>query len=274
MNQRQKEDYKRDWIATHSRYERQAYRIFKNALDKQTKQVIQSINEDGLGAAMALLPVTVDANTMNQAYQKAYELIGVNHGKWVTDWMTEFEKPVKSRLPVHSQKLLAFGSEFWRRKMREFLSQFGAEKVSEVDTTTIERIRRLLISYQARGLSVIDQSRALVKELSSPSYNKSRGLLIARTETTTSANYVAIEAGREAKYQTQKEWLSVRDNRTRDAHLIANGDVAGMDDLFIVNGEQMLFPGDPNGSASNNCNCRCSLLVIPLLDSDGLPIRR
>lgn len=274
MNQRQKEDYKRDWLATHSRYERQAYRLYKNALDKQIKQVIQSINEDGLGAAMALLPVTIDPKTMNEAYIKVYELIGVKHGKWITDWMTELEKPTKSKIPNYSEKLIAFGSEFWRRKMREFLMMYGAEKVVEVDTTTIERIRRLLVQFQSRGLSVMDQARALVKELSNPSYNRSRSLLIARTESTTSANYVAIEAGKEAKYQTQKEWLSVIDNRTRDGHLLANGDTANMDEFFVVNGENMLFPGDPNGSANNNCNCRCSLLIQPLLDSDGLPIRK
>jgi len=274
MNKRQKDEYKRDWIATHGKYERQTYRIFKKALDGQIKNVIKSINEDGLSSAIALLPITIEPKLMNTAYIKAYELVGVSQGKWVTDWMTIFEKPIKSGIPIHSKKLLAFGSEFWRRKMREFLMIHGALKVKEVDETTINLIRRLLVKYQSQGLSVIDQARQMVKDLSNASYNKNRALVIARTESTTAANYTSLTAGKEANYETEKEWLSIEDNRTRDSHRVANGDKAGMDEFFIVNGEEMLYPGDPNGSASNIISCRCSVLVIPLLDSDGLPIRR
>jgi len=274
MNKRQKDEYKRDWIATHGKYERQTYRIFKKALDGQIKNVIKSINEDGLSSAIALLPITIEPKLMNTAYIKAYELVGVSQGKWVTDWMTIFEKPIKSGIPIHSKKLLAFGSEFWRRKMREFLMIHGALKVKEVDETTINLIRRLLVKYQSQGLSVIDQARQMVKDLSNSSYNKNRALVIARTESTTAANYTSLTAGKEANYETEKEWLSIEDNRTRDSHRVANGNQVGMDEFFIVNGEEMQYPGDPNGSASNNVNCRCSVLTIPLLDSDGLPVRR
>lgn len=273
MNERQKEQYKREWLKVHSVYERQAYRIYKNALDKQIKQVIQSINEDGLTTAMALLPITVDDKTMAEAYRKVYELIGVKHGKWVTDWMTELEKPAKAKIPNYSQKLVAFGSEFWRRKMREFLALYGAEKVSEVDTTTIERIRRLLVQYQTQGLSVIDQARAMVKDLANSDYNKNRSLVISRTETTTSANYTTLTAGREANYVTVKQWLAIEDNRTRPSHAQADGQEVGLNEFFIVGGSQMEYPGDIRGGANQVVNCRCATLIVPQLDEDGLPIR-
>lgn len=273
MNNRQKDEYKLSWLSVHGVYERQLYRIYKNALDKQIKEVVKSIEEDGLETAMLLLPITVNPEIMRLAYQKAYELVGVKHGKWVTDWMTIFEQPTKSRYGVHSRKLLAFGSEFWRRKMRDFLMIFGAEKVVEVDTTTINRIRRLLVQFQTQGLSVIDQARAMVKELNNPAYNKNRALTISRTETTSAANYTAVEAGKEANYLTIKEWLSIEDNRTRPSHAEANGQQTDLNGFFTVGGEQLEYAGDPRGSAGNIISCRCSTLVIPQLDEDGLPIR-
>lgn len=51
-------------------------------------------------------------------------------------------------------------------------------------------------------------------------------------------------------------WVSAADERTRPDHM----SVADVDwpDLFSVGGELLRYPGDPNGSASNVINCRCT----------------
>ena len=56
-----------------------------------------------------------------------------------------------------------------------------------------------------------------------------------------------------------KEWVSVDDNRTREAHHHADGQVVPLDEPFIVDGEELMYPGDINGSASNVINCRCTM---------------
>ena len=60
----------------------------------------------------------------------------------------------------------------------------------------------------------------------------------------------------------QKEWTAARDERTRQAHADADGDIVGMDESFNVGGEMMRFAGDPNGSAGNIINCRCGISHI------------
>lgn len=61
-----------------------------------------------------------------------------------------------------------------------------------------------------------------------------------------------------------KCWVATNDNRTRDWHAQAWADYGDksnavpIDDPFIVNGEEMMYPGDKSASASNVYNCRCS----------------
>jgi len=57
-----------------------------------------------------------------------------------------------------------------------------------------------------------------------------------------------------------KEWVTVGDHRVRPAHARADGQVRGVDELFIVKREQLRFPGDTSFGATpgNVINCRCS----------------
>ena len=96
---------------------------------------------------------------------------------------------------------------------------------------------------------------------------KWRAELIARTESCTTMN-----AGSTVLYQSegieQKEWISVQDDRTRDAHLIMDGVVVPITDKFEVpatsqsDGAWMEYPGDPSAPAGEVCNCRCTVSPI------------
>ncbi len=65
----------------------------------------------------------------------------------------------------------------------------------------------------------------------------------------------------------QKEYLAVQDDRTRDAHAEADGQIVGIDESFIVDGEELQYPGDPSGDAGNVINCRCS--ILPVISETG-----
>jgi hypothetical protein len=42
-----------------------------------------------------------------------------------------------------------------------------------------------------------------------------------------------------------------------------------LDKPFNVSGQNLMFPGDPNGSAGNVINCRCSVAQVARRDADG-----
>lgn len=86
---------------------------------------------------------------------------------------------------------------------------------------------------------------------------------IARTQTTRLENEARLEAGKvgaKMGYKMVKRWDCVHDNRTREAHKQADGQIVDYDKPFIVDGEELMIPGDVNGSASNVINCRCKIV--------------
>ena len=41
---------------------------------------------------------------------------------------------------------------------------------------------------------------------------------------------------------------------------------------LFVGGEEIMYPGDPNGMSGNIINCRCKVVYTIKEDEDGLPI--
>lgn len=50
---------------------------------------------------------------------------------------------------------------------------------------------------------------------------------------------------------------------SREEHLMAHKQVADVDEAFVVDGEELQYPKDPNGSPGNTINCRCRKIVVP-----------
>ena len=96
---------------------------------------------------------------------------------------------------------------------------------------------------------------------------KYRGDVIARTESINALREGQQQCIRDAFEQSdiqQKEvtrqWDASGDSRTRPAHADADGQtVQGMEQAFIVDGEALMYPGDPAGSAANTIQCRCTV---------------
>lgn len=97
--------------------------------------------------------------------------------------------------------------------------------------------------------------------------NRASSVRAARTIVNTvenKARHDAAEKAAEKGVVMGKCWIATFDNRTRDWHAQAWKDYGSkedsilLDDPFIVNGEEMMFPGDESASPANLYNCRCS----------------
>jgi hypothetical protein len=65
-----------------------------------------------------------------------------------------------------------------------------------------------------------------------------------------------IDLGVVLSENVQRTWYAVGDPKTRDTHAAQSGETRGKDEEFS-NG--LMYPGDPNGAASEVVNCRCWL---------------
>ncbi len=126
-------------------------------------------------------------------------------------------------------------------------------------------MRKVLTAAITEGDSLAVKMDKLLKASDDLFYemSKSRAELIARTESCTTMNAASLELYK-AEQIEMKEWISVQDDRTRDAHLIMDGVVIPMSDRFEVpatsqsEGALMMYPGEATAPAGQVCNCRCT----------------
>lgn len=125
-----------------------------------------------------------------------------------------------------------------------------------------ERVIQNLWRLVADGKYSIDKAAESLQQEFAFSENRSR--VIARTE--------IISAGRSGQYFADvqsgivigKKWRAAKQDRTRDGHREADGQVVPLEEPFLVENEkgeveELLFPGDTSlgASASNVIQCRC-----------------
>lgn len=105
------------------------------------------------------------------------------------------------------------------------------------------------------------------------SMNEVAAIRNARTMTTSFENLGRLDGMKKMKDNgtiLKKQWLatiSTKKHKTRDWHKELSGQTAEIDEPFInhPNGggkEEIMYPGDPNASAANVYNCRCTLTAI------------
>lgn len=151
----------------------------------------------------------------------------------------------------------------------KWVEEFGLMKSKELNQTTKKNLLRLMRQELAIGIdeglglekikdNLLEASASVFEELST-----TRALLIARTETGASVNIGQLATYR-ANGIERKEWIATLDSRTRESHIIMDGKTIPIDETFEVENidggvDNMLYPLDPNGSAGNVCNCRCTV---------------
>ena len=134
-------------------------------------------------------------------------------------------------------------------------------KITSVNETTRAAIQSTLEEAIENGSSYKDVITSL-KDKFNMRLNSAK--ITAATQIT-----AATEAGRNAGMESagiaKKAWGTAGDSGVRDIHAQAAVDYRSgipIDQPFIVNGEALMYPGDPAGSAGNIIGCRCYTVPI------------
>jgi len=70
----------------------------------------------------------------------------------------------------------------------------------------------------------------------------------------------SFERATEMGIVLERTWLSVHDQRVRDAHEELDGQTVGVDEPFVNSLGEIMYPGDPNADPANTYNCRCTII--------------
>ena len=182
-----------------------------------------------------------------QLIRRTYEIAG-----------DEFAQPIYEK--ARGAGMVTKDFENFNRLIQAFITTVGATKVSQITETTEDQIRQSINAGIEDGLG----TAAIASNIRSraPVIAGVRSLVIARTETHSAAMWAQVTAIEDTGLELRKEWVSAADERTRIDHSSANGQIVGPKEMFNVGGEELEFPGDPNGSAENIINCRCVLNFV------------
>ncbi|WP_077622009.1 phage minor head protein [Sediminibacillus massiliensis] len=130
-----------------------------------------------------------------------------------------------------------------------------------------QRLTRQLRENLAQGLIQGESFRSTAKRIKERmDVGASKALTIARTENhrvREQSRHDGMVKASEAGLRLKKVWIAAQQDRTREAHSEADGQERYIDEPFEVDGEELMYPGDPSGSADNVINCRCDMLEVP-----------
>ena len=156
-------------------------------------------------------------------------------------------------------------NEAWANAMNQYVLAQGGESIVSVYETNLTQAQRIIqqITNQAviEGLGATETAALLEAAIADSwkDYGRWSAERIARTEVIAASNYGSMVGAKSTGLKLRKVWLTALDGRERQSHAEANNQIVGIDTSFTVGGEQLMFPGDKNGSGENVINCRCSV---------------
>jgi HK97 family phage portal protein len=152
------------------------------------------------------------------------------------------------------------------------LKSISTRNVTSVVKSSLDQMKNIITSSYSEQVSVNELSsriRDVFDDISA-----SKGLTISRTETLTAVSVGQDLKTRNFKAQYPKDaknlkrvWMTSEDEKVRPTHEDNNGVVVDVGEDF-PNG--LKYPRDPNGSAEEVINCRCSFIDYLPEDEDTI----
>lgn len=187
------------------------------------------------------------------------------------------ERLTEQMLPAYRDIVAAFGQDILDTvgmeirfdlldpRVAHFLDSEAGQYIQGINGTTVKALRAQLVEGVEAGESIprlADRVSAVFADA-----KDRRAVTIARTEVVRASNFGGW-AGMKQGGIEEKEWLATRDDRVRDSHLEADGQIQPIDRPFTLgSGAQAMYPGD-TGEPEEDINCRCT--TAPVLNSRSM----
>ena len=198
-------------------------------------------------------------------YKQLYKNVGMRFAKW---YVRNYKKYIKKTLSITDYEV------FWEERFFNYGGQVGAARAIMVSNTARKTFMRIvqtfLIDPEFMMLGVPQHAVILRRKFNH--YAQFQAERVVRTEATNAANFGTMQSaltvfpGDEMK----KEWIASFDDRTRDTHAEADGQVVNYNDPFFVGGYQIQYPGEPGAPANEVINCRCSVAPFPVESASAI----
>ena len=126
-----------------------------------------------------------------------------------------------------------------------------------------QKIQSVMIQSILQGESIPKIADRLSKEMAY--HNQSGSVRLARTMTTSAENQGRLDSYQRANdmgIKTKKQWVATLDGRTRHEHRELDGQTRSIDEPYEVEGDEIMYPGDPTADYGMIMNCRCTQIAV------------
>lgn len=239
------------------------YNFFKGEYQKGYETFLRSgqISTDGLFKTADLI----------ELYQDLYENIGLRFANW---YAKNFDNLVEKQTDVSGN------DSIWRQVFRSEAAMVAGGRVTLVSGTKKKTLTKIItgLMMDAEFQSMGADAKARVFRRRFDDYSQKEAVRLVRTESTNAANQATMTTAKDmfGEEGLDKEWMTAMDGRERLSHNQMNGTIIDFKEKFnvgitktkkggqiIIGYEEMDRPGDPNATAENVINCRCSIAPIP-----------
>lgn len=257
MNNEQRNIYWLQWERRRSRIESEYRR--KIFLSLQNQVQISLANKDSL------------QNIRNNTSEIRFEEVGnIIKALYIRSGLFQANIALREARQMQAKyATMGFNKEWTDAILNYFRLHLLNKAVLPITETTKAMIRKILDRATVEGWSVEQTVREILRYTTE--INRHRANVIVRTESVRAMNVGTILGADKSSIVLDKEWITARDERVRSSHRHLHGKVLDIEDIFD-NG--CAFPGDPNGSAKETINCRCTIALVPKRDENGRVIRK
>jgi uncharacterized protein with gpF-like domain len=144
----------------------------------------------------------------------------------------------------------------------DVLDDWAITASSEITSRYADDITAFIRNAHEEGLSIPDLADQLNDDLFEGRLKDWEAERVARTETISSSNAGSHSAYQDANSVVGEEWLGTFDDRQRDTHGSADGQIVAVGATFVVGGAEAQYPGDPSLPADERINCRCTVVPV------------
>lgn len=234
------------WSARATRWEGRVAGLMRREFARQAAAVLDALKK-AIPRAVRVNAIDIDSIIHGALGQGADDILRRTLGEALARLI--------QREGAKAMALVSSETFDWKSSVIRYLREVD-NRIVGINRTTEAAVRQALVE----GVSADESIRKIagrVREVFSEA-TQVRSVVIARTEVIGASNYGAFDGYRQGGAE-KKGWLATRDERVRDAHAQADGQVVELAQPFLVDGEPLMYPGDPSGSPGNVIQCRCTV---------------
>ena len=257
QSQLEKKQYWRSFDRMRTGFYGSAGKQIAKRFDEERKAVLKAFDSGGREGVEDFLESDEHLNEWNKSLTAIYIAVMDKFGSQVFDSLMGNEKSLFTKNESQDDTEPRPTFNVYASAVQSFIGSTVADKVVKINGSTKTMLKAIIRRGFDDNMS-LPEVRDMIDSLYLDQIIPNRSMVIARTEVIGASNAGSRQAAKQTGLNLKKEWVATADDRTRDSHDEADGQIKDMDEPYEVGSSLLMYPGDSEGGADEVIQCRCT----------------